>query len=363
MSFSVKTSLFQTMVSTAIKCSSNNKLIPITSLMNLKVKNGELSIATTDATNYFVVKYPEKVEEEDFEVSVIADTFTKLIQKTTSEEIKLSLVDGVLEVKGNGNYKLELPQDESGSPIKFPNKFEGMNIPEGKSIKKSEVNLILNYNKPSLAVSVELPSLTAYYCGEKVVTSDSFKVCESNIKLFDTPTLVSASVMELLGVFSKEEIKVYADDACLIFSTDTEKLYAPVTMKSEDFPMAAITNVLNDTFVSDCKVPRSAVQNVLDRLALFVSKYDKKVIYLTFSDKGITFSSKKSDGTELIEYTNVNNFQPYTCAIDIEMLKAQIDTQTNDDVEVYFGSSMALKMVCGKFTQIVALCVDDRLEA
>ena len=132
MELRIKTSELQDMVSKAIKCVSNNKLIPLTSLMNIKVESNVLVLTTADATNYFYVS-KQKVACEDFEISVMADLFTKLVQKTSSDEITLVIEGAMLEVKGNGTYKMELPLNEEGRVIKFPVKcdFCGLRVDEG----------------------------------------------------------------------------------------------------------------------------------------------------------------------------------------------------------------------------------------
>ena len=101
MELKIKTETLQDMVSKSIQCVSNNKLIPITSLMNIKVKNNVLTLTTTDSTNYFYVTSDDKFDCEDVEFSILADTFVKLIQKTTSKEVILSVKDSIFEVKGN----------------------------------------------------------------------------------------------------------------------------------------------------------------------------------------------------------------------------------------------------------------------
>lgn len=363
MQLTINTSELQDMVGKASKCASNNKLIPLTSLMSIKVSNNILTLTTTDATNYLLVSKLDKVDCEDFEVSVIADLFTKLIQKTTSDSITLIVEDAILKVKGNGTYTMELPLDENGGVIKFPNKVPDSSTELGV-IKLSTVKTILAANKASLALNVEVPALTCYYCGDNVVTSDRYKVCSTNIKTFDEPKLITANLMELLGILSKEDIAVQynKEHDCLLFETDLETVYAPVTDGVETFPITAINGLIDQQFTSSCKVSKSAVLNVLDRLSLFVSPYDKKGIYLTFTKDGIAFSSKKSSGTEIVPYISSNNFADYTCCIDIEMLKSQIATQDTDELEVYYGTEIAIKLVNKNITQLVALIEDDRVQ-
>lgn len=362
MELKIKTTDLQEMVSKSIKCASNNKLIPLTSLMSIKVKDNLLTLTTTDATNYFYVS-KDKVVCEDFEVSVMADLFTKLVQKTTSDETTLIVENGILKVKGNGTYTMELPLDENGAVIKFPDKISdklnGFREDAG-TIKTSTVKAILTANKASLALNVELPSLTCYYCGDKVVTSDSYKICSTDIKMFNKPRLISAPLMELLGIMTDETITVTASEEDLIFTTDNEMIYAPITEGIETFPIEAITSLVEQDFRSMCRVPRVAVLNVIDRLMLFVSPYDKRGIYLTFTKDGIMFNSKKSTGAELVNYKTSRDFVDYTCCIDIEMLRSQISTQDEDDIELYYGSDIAIKMVHRNITQIVALTEDDR---
>jgi hypothetical protein len=363
MELKIKTAELQEMVGKVIKCSSNNKLIPLTSLMSIKVEDNVLTLTTTDATNYFYVS-KDKVPCDNFEICVLADLFTRLVQKTTAEETTLIIENGTLKVKGNGTYTMELPLDENSAVIKFPKKYNLEDFtPDVEEIKLSTIKNILNYNKASLAVSIELPSLTCYYCGESVVTSDSYKICSTAIKMFENPRLITAQLMELLGVMPAETIKVSVSNNALLFSTECATIYAPITEGIETFPIEPVTGLVNSPFEASCKVARAAVLNVIDRLSLFVSPYDKKGIYLTFTKDGIMFSSKKSSGTELVPFVASENFAEYTCCIDIEMLRSQISTQESECIELYYGSDIAIKMVDKNITQVVALMEDDRLEA
>lgn len=363
MELTIKTSELQEMVSKGIKCASNNKLIPLTSLMNIKVVDNILTLTTTDATNYFYVSCKEKVDAENLEVSVMADLFTKLVQKTTADKITLIIEGAIIKVKGNGTYTMELPLDENGSVIKFPKKFDSDDFRSlVGTVKLSTIKNILTVNKASLADNMEFPVLTDYYCGDSIITSDRKKICKTDIKLFDNPMLITPSMMELLGSLTEEDIEVTVSESDVIFRTSSDVLFAPITEGVETYPAGAITSLVDQNFVSMCKVPRSAIVNVIDRLSLFVSPYDKHGIYLTFTNEGIMFSSKKSSGQELVPFVESENFAPFTCCVDIEMLKAQIATQVADNIELYYGAEVAIKMTHNNVTQIIALMEDDRVE-
>jgi len=353
MKLKLKTLKLQEMVSKAIKGASNNKMIPITGLMAIVLKKGVLTLITTDATN--TLKVMEKdIEGDDFYVVVQADIFSKLVAKITTETITLTLKENSLEVKGNGTYSIELPLDEEGQLIKFPEyQFD-------TTVKKSEINLstvkvLLNANKAALAQTMEIPCLTGYYFDDKVITTDTFKVCSTDIKVFPDKVLLPAELVELLDLMDEEKITVQVSGNKILFSTNNVVVFGSQLEGIEDYPSEAIDAYLETEFKSVCKLPRGAVLNLLDRLALFVTTYDKNGVYLTFTKDGVIFSSKRSNSTELIKYQGSENFQPFTCCADIELLKSQISAQTEEVVELWYGHEKAIKMTSGKITQIVAL--------
>ena len=359
MKLKLKTLKLQEMVSKAVKGASNNKMIPITGLMAIVLKKGVLTLITTDATN--TLKVMEKnIEGDDFYVVVQADIFSKLIAKTTTETITLTLKENSLEVKGNGTYNIELPLDEEGQLITFPEyKFD--ESVEKKVINLSTVKVLLNANKAAIAETMEIPCLTGYYFDDKVITTDTFKVCSNDIKVFDDKVLLPSEMVELLAIMDEEKINVQVSGNKILFTTNNVTVYGTQLDGIEDYPAEAIQAYLETEFTSMCKLPKSALLNVLDRLSLFVSTYDKNGVYLTFNNEGVLFSSKKSNGTELIKYQGSENFQPFTCCADIELLESQISAQDGEVVELWYGHEKAIKMTSGKITQIVALLEDDRV--
>ena len=354
----IKTLKLQEMVSKSIKGASNNKMIPITGLMAISCKKGVLTLTTTDASN--TLKIIEKdMQAEDFYVTVQTDIFSKLVSKTTAETITLTLKDNSLEVKGNGTYNIELPLDEEGELIKFPEyKF---NEKAAKSvINLSSIKSILNANKAAIADTLEVPCLTGYYFDDKVITTDTFKVCSNDIKLFNDKILLPSSLIELLAIMDEEKINVQISGTNILFTTKNVIIHGSELEGIEDYPAEAIDAYVKTEFESMCKIPKSALLSVLDRLALFVSDYDKNGIYLTFSKDGLLISSKRDNGTELIKYQSSENFQPFTCCADIELLKSQVSAQDSEVTELWYGHDKAIKMISGKITQIVALLEDDR---
>lgn len=359
MKFSIKTEVFKSMMSRAIKGASCNKLLPITSLIRIKLEGGKLSLTTTDATNYLYI-LKDKIEGEDFEIVVGIDVLSKLIAKTTCETISLTIKENSLEVKGNGTYEIEIPLDEDGKWIKFPDKTSEFPVGDSVEINLTTIRTILDANKASLAVSMEQPYYTGYYFGDSIVTSDTYKICSTGVKIFDIPVLISSQMMDLLGVMEDEKIKAFVEDNRLVFISDTCTVYGTQLEGVENFNIEAISGLVNSSFTSNCTVDKAEILNLLDRLALFVGVYDKNSIYMTFTKDGIMFNSKKSNGNELIKYIESSDFKDYTCCIDIEMLRSQIASQPEDKINIYYGHEVCIKLTSANITQIVALTEDDR---
>ena len=354
MQLTIKTSVLQDMVGKAIKCSSNNKLIPITSLMNIKVSNQVFHLTTTDATNYFYVKSAELVSCEDFEISVLADSFTKLVQKTTSDTITLDYSSNVLKVKGNGEYTIALPLDENGGPIKFP-ATNDIDFSVGcGSINSDAIKSALDYNKNALSTSLSYPSLLCYYCGDDIITTNKVKICENKVKAFDEPTLVPGALMELLGVMSGT-INMFKTDKQMIFRTELECVVSNIITALEEFPLQAIQGLINMDMTSSCVIPKDVILNVLDRLSLFMSSYDNKGIDIYVTNEGLMFKTASSTGVEVVPYTDSQNFMEYNCRIDIEMLKEQLSTHTENNIKFYYGNPKIIKLESGSIKQVIAL--------
>ena len=362
MQIKLNTLKLKEMVGKAVKGASLNKMIPLTELMSIKAVNNTLILITTDATNYLYIK-EENVECKDFEVVVKVDVFSKLISKMTCETVTLDIEGDRLTVIGNGKYSIELPLDENGALIKYPDPLaEFKNTPEAlpcTEINLSTIKLILSTNRAALATTLEVPCYTGYYIGDKIVTTDTYKICATKIPIFENPVLLNPEMVNLLDVMTAEKVRCIWQDNKIVFETPNCVVYGTLLSGIEDFAIGAISNLVDESFDSCCKVSKNELLNVLDRLSLFVGDYDRNEITLTFTEDGIKCMNKQESGTELIKYLDSENFKDYTCTVDIVMLMSQVKAQQADSVEIWYGKPNAIKMVDGNVTQIVALSEEE----
>ena len=145
----------------------------------------------------------------------------------------------------------------------------------------------------------------------------------------------------------------------LLFESPDCVVYGHKMEGLSSFSIGPICDLIDSKFKSTCKVSKSELLRVLDRLSLFVGAYDKNRINLTFTSDGLQISSKTSNGIEVLEYLESKSFKNFTCVIDIESFRMQVKAQAGDAVTICYGKDNAIKMVDGNLTQVVALEQDD----
>lgn len=361
MKFTIKTAQLQDLVSKAIKCSSNDKLLPMTSLMEIRLAERKLTLTTTDATNYFSVSVDVE-DANEFTVVVMADSFAKLIARMTCENITFDLEnDSFTVLGGKSKYNIELPLDVDGTLVKLtvPNTDDAEAI-SGESISPSKIDLILASAKPALATSLDSPCCTAYYVGDSVLATDSFKVCYIANKLVGKPVLISSSTMDLLDVMAKDSetfITYRRAENTLVFNTDNCILRTKAYDGIEQYPVDAILKFVDSEFSSECVVKKNEILQALDRLSVFVGDYDRNVITFSFENNSIVMRNKKNAGVETVDCVSGGNDE-FTGSIDIEMFKSQIKANSSDDVRIQYGLDNCIKIIDGETIQIVALFVN-----
>lgn len=343
------------LVSYAIQGAGFNKLLELSNFIGIRVDDGVLYFNTTDGTNYLSVS--DSCVADDMDVTVNADTFSKLVGKINSETVELEVDDNALIVKGNGKYSLELVVDDEGNPLSFPDKFPGDTTDIGK-ITAHDIIAINTTVKPSLS-SVAGSIYSYYFFGDFIAGTDKIMMSTFNRKIFDTPYLLDRKFVELMGVGASDVALSRSDDMLVAEATIGEKcgiaVCTPVLNDIEEFNIDAINQFSAFEVPSFCRFKKSQMLELLDRLSLFVSKFDEGAIELHFTDKYVEVSSIASSGIERVEYTESKDVQDITFKINIDRLRNQLKAYSSDVVDLYYGNKICIKLIDGDMTQIIAL--------
>ena len=105
-------------------------------------------------------------------------------------------------------------------------------------------------------------------------------------------------------------------------------------------------------------ISKQSLLNLLDRISLFVTPYDKNGIKLEFSKDGLNVWTVDGKNVELVLYVESNVTEPYKVMIDVTNLKMMLESNPDSNVVIYFGHPDIIKMCFGNVIQILALQQD-----
>lgn len=352
----IPTVKFQDMVSRATKGASENKLLPITSMICIQLKDNVLSLTTTDTANTLTVK-ASKVEGDDMYVVVPVKQFSTLIARSDCDSLNIDVEEGKLHIHGNGDHYITIPVDEDGE-IRFP-EYSFDKEGDGSIINLTSVKNILDINKASVADTIDAPCLCGYYVGDMVITTNEQTICINKMDVMNGEYLISPEMMELLSLSKQEKITWWYKDGFFLFETDDMVLYGAEHDEKDRYPVEDIKAYLDVEFTSHCRLPKIALQGLIDRLNGFIQPYDKNGANLTFTKEGVRITSKNGSSDEVIPYTESVEFAPFICCVDIPLFKSLIDANPDETVDLWYGNDSCIKMTSGKVTQVLALLEDE----
>lgn len=329
-----------------------------------------LILTTTDGSNTFKVNH-EIEKTEEFYTIVNAETFSKLVGKTTKEFIELENKDNYLQIKANkGTYKLDISINEDGEVRRFP---EIKNIQlESKTINVEILKNQLKTAKSSIAKTFDVPFLTGYYVANNTITTNTQLICSIENNNFDETLLISNEMAELIQLIDEPFAGLLKENNDIILYTDTITISGKELEGKELYPVAQITDLLQkNAYQNTIKVNKQEILSVLDRMQLFVNdKYDKNGVKLAFTKEALLVKSQKSNAQELIDAECTSDSE-FDILVDIEMLRNQIQTISTDIVEIQYGlppkiqivegqeievdQNKSIKIVDGNCTHIIAL--------
>lgn len=343
------------LVSYAIQGAGFNKLLELSTMMGIRIESGELYLNTTDGTNYLSVS--DKCVADDMDITVNAELFSKLISKINSETVDMEVVDNTLVITGNGKYTLELIPDENGDLLSFPDKFPDETTEIG-TISASDLTVINNAVKVSLS-QVAGSVYSSYFFGDVVASTDRAMMSTFNRNVFGTPYLINKAFVDLMCIGATDVTLSKSDNVLVAEANISENcsinICTTLPNSAEDFNIEGINKFMALEVNSFCRFKKAQMLELLDRLSLFVSKFDDGAIELHFTDKYIEVSSMASNGIERVDYTESKDTIDLTIKINIDRFRNQLKAYSSDVVDLYYGSDICIKLVDGDLTQVIAL--------
>lgn len=343
------------LVSYAIQGAGFNKLLELSSYIGIRVDNGTLYLNTTDGTNYLSVS--DACLADDFDVTVNAELFSKLISKINSDTVDMEIFEGNLVIKGNGKYTLEIVPNETGENLSFPDRFPEITEVIGTI---SAPNMVMINSTIEASLSNNAGSVYSnYYFGDVVAGTDKAMASILSEKVFDVPYVINREFIDLMSI-GNQDVTISKSEDMLVAEADlSEKCSIRVCTKIQndvaDYNIEGITKFANLEVTSFCRIRKADILDLLDRLSLFVSKFDDGAIKLHFTPNYLEVSSMASNGVERVEVVECKDAKDLEIKINIDRFKNQLKVYNSDSVDLYYGSDMCIKLVDGNMTQVIAL--------
>jgi len=360
----VPTVTLRDLVSRAAKGSTNVDLIPMSSLMQVKVSSGKMSVKTTDNVNYLTAF--ADVECEDFEMVVQSKIFSQTVSKLTSVDTTFVIEGSKVTIEANGKYNIKTITDASGNPIQFK---ELEIVPSGsaKHLKAEEVKSILSLSKSCKAEKNEVPAIVGNYYADAngILTTNYYKACSNPIVLSDVPVLISSTVMDLVSsVVDESGVDVYSGtadgDAYIVFESTSGKLVGRKVSEISDYPAADLSGLISNPLASSVNMNRTMFIQAVDRMCLFVDTYEENKLTLTFTADGLQLYSSKTESSEIINYISIGT--PISEAVSFSVnglfLKHELTACDKEDITVRFSNEVGLQIICGNTVLMLGLLND-----
>ena len=360
MEVSIKTAVLQDLVNKAIKGAGNDKVMPITQLIGIELIGQNLYLSTTDGENHLTVYDKVITAEGDSAFCVSAETFSKLVAKTTCEQMFLKKEGNSLKVRGNGTYTFAIAADEENTAVVMPQAtlFAGEKIVKEFSTKVKDLKDAFAIGKTAVATNNSTPCFIGYYFYENgSVTSDGSKAAYLKKKIFDTPVLLSSAFMNLGGLLTGEEVNVLESEERVYFSTNGMMMCGKKMAEVAQFPIESIIQFTEAEFPHTVKLNKTALLNVLDRVALFIGTYDRNCVRLNFSENGVLVADLHAASAETIK--GEGDLKEFSALLDVESLKTMLSANTEEAIILSYGNPQAIKMKFGDAVQILSTQIED----
>ena len=152
-------------------------LRPITDLVELYASDGVLHVGATDGSTRIVGTIDCDVEFNNIVVSL--SRLAKLLSLTTKDKVSLRVVDGYLQFKGNGSYKIPEQLNENGGKLSLNLSMPNFDA-EPIEVDIDGLNTAITRNSLSLYAGDAQPFLSRYCCKDGyIITTDCATMCVS----------------------------------------------------------------------------------------------------------------------------------------------------------------------------------------
>ena len=351
-----------------------NDTVNSTDQLQLSTTQGKLHLSVSSDEYFVDIQLPADVQEELHAV-VNANVFLKLLTQTSVDSISLQVDEQTLQVEGNGKYVLPLLYTSSGETLRLTG-IQIFNPVQRMTISSDILASLLRYNAKQLSTVkvVASPLQKVFYMDECGAITFTEGACVNNFTLPQpTRVLLSPKLVKLFKLFQKDEpvemIVGYdsvGGSAEIIqtkiqFATPLVTISAILTCDDtllNSYPASRIRDSATANYRYSTVVSKDLLQAAVNRLLLFHSSTDvlQPIGKFVFRGDDVVINDIRTRNREVVDYVNsIDSLQygEYTAVINLNEIKATLDTCSDSYLTVYFGSDVALVIARGNVYNVI----------
>lgn len=364
----LKTNIIKDLTSKINKGIEGERTVRVSELLELEVINDKLILSVTNTQFYLSIELSNQVNSADtLHVTIDADTFIKLVSKTTTDEIILDTKDGNLLYKGNGEYIFPLELDQNGE-IKTLPKIE-INPQSTFDIMGDTLYSIYSFGSHELVNDVPVDAVQKYYYVDNL---GAITYTESPyLNNFNLPVpfraLINDRLAQLFSLFRNKRVSVgiskEVNDGLyqnkISFTCENLSLvsYLPDDSIINKYPANECRQLQSNPYPGKVTINRALLADALDRLNIFSVKDGnvvlKKAGKINFTNDGLEITSIVDKNKEFIPYVNKDNYYSYSCYMNLSQLQRHAKANSEVNIEVNYGNDLSIMFTKDNYAQII----------
>ena len=340
MNIKLKTTDLKAVLAKVARGMGNNKFVPMTGLLGMNIADGRLRILSTDGTN--TMQADMAVESDGAaSFSVPGATFTRLIEKTSSDSVELEMEGTSLTVRGNGKYTFAIPADEDGNAVTFDNiSTDGI---EGVEVKTETLRQSYEGTRQSLSDRDNVEAHNGiFFDKDGAIGTNGLKISQYRKPCVENPLFLPNRLVSFATLFDTDTVRIhYSDDGkVLIIGKGLVISGRQITDYDDDttFPVERIKGLVGREMPNKVTLKKATLSDIMDRMSIF-STMDKTILVLDFEEDGLVMSSSDGQRQERADYVGKPSFGKYSLRVDTQLLKPLLDSTQSAEVDVCYGQS------------------------
>ena len=352
----------------------SNSVSALTETLQLTTRGKELFLNVTN-NEYFAKVKLEMKEPVEFNATVNANLFLKLISQITTETIELSVTETALILKGNGTYNLPLIFD--GDKLMELPEIIINNPTTSFSIDSSILQSILQFNSKELSKGIiSRPIQKLYYMDELGAITFTTGACVNSFSL-EKPVkvLLNDRLVKLFKLFTDGPVNFtlgYDTLADGVIQTkvrfESEDISLTAILSCDDtmlqsYPVNCVRARANSDYPYSVNISREQLIQTINRLLLFTSANGARDIinpYSTFEfkpDRVVVWDTHHENFEEVF-YTNTRCEveDAYTTMFDFKDFRTTLENCSEQYVTLNFGDEQALVVARGNVRVVIPEC-------